>query len=250
MTYLQHSEADLSTNSKIFFQILKTEKFFFKISWGDLESPKFEPMRSAHLKKWFGPLRCLTNQRAAFDLDKNGEISLEFLTTVPGVCWFSVVPSEVVSGRIPGWSVPSHFLSLWFCTTLIKNSLNYCRFYRKCFIFKLKIPKQGQNRLPRPLRLLQMPQRAFQSLPSTYLLFPIPLLLTLLLPCVFHVFSMDRVHKVVNWLNLTKLSLKLNRTHSRYLFEPRLHATVARRLTITETRVLNDFAILLTYWYK
>ena len=102
----------------------------------------------------------------------------------------------------------------------------------------MKHPKQGQNRLPRPLRLLQMPQRAFQSLLSTYLLFPIPLLLTLLLPCVFHVFSMDRVHKVVKWLNLTKLSLKLNRTHSRYLFEPRLHATVARRLTITETRVL------------
>ena len=188
MTHLQHSEADLSTNSKVFFSNSEDRKFLFKISRGDLESSKVEPMRSAHLEKWFGPLRCLTNRRAGFDLDENGEIFLKFLTTVPGTYPRMARPD---ASHLAG-------LSLWFSTTLIKKSFNYCQFYRKCFIFKLKIPKQGQNRLPRPLRLLQMHQRAFQSLLSTYLLFPIPLLLTLLLPCVFHVFSMDRVQKVFN----------------------------------------------------
>ena len=112
MTYLQHSEADLSTNSKIFFSNSEDRKNFFKISRGDLESPKFEPMRSAHFEKWFGPLRCLTNQRPGFDLDKNGEISLEFLTTVPGVCGFSVVPSEVVSQDDPSHLTSYHFDSV------------------------------------------------------------------------------------------------------------------------------------------
>ena len=215
MTHLQHSEADLSTNSKVFFSNSEVRKFFFKISRGDLESPKVEPMRSAHLEKWFGPLRCLTNRRAGFDLDENGEIFLKFLTTVPGVCWFSVVPwwdshqrsyqdnkddpsYQDVSQDGPSGRVPSRRLITLILYHINKKSFNYCQFYRKCLIFKLKIPKQGQNRLPRPLRLLQMHQRAFQSLLSTYLLFPIPLLLTLLLPCVFHVFSMDRVQKVFN----------------------------------------------------
>ena len=59
-TYLQHSEADLSSNSKIFFfEILKIKIFFFKISRWDLESSKIQPMRSAHFGKVVRSLKML-----------------------------------------------------------------------------------------------------------------------------------------------------------------------------------------------
>ena len=72
-TYLQHSEADLSTNSKIFFLNSEVWKKFSKISRRDLESWKFQPMKSRDFLKVVCSKKSPTNQRTGFDLDKNCE---------------------------------------------------------------------------------------------------------------------------------------------------------------------------------
>ena len=130
-----------------------------------------------------------------------------------------------------------HFIMAWFTWRLV-------------FMSKL-----GQIRpLLHPLRLLQMLLSFFPSLLSISPLLLNPLQLALLWLGIFHVFSMGRINKLSSGLNLDKIELRLNRTHSRYLFEPRLQATVARRLIMTETTisksVCHSVIISLTYRYK
>ena len=133
--------------------------------------------------------------------------------------WLSVVPTQ-------GEALRGQFRDSLFETVSL-----FCQDYSNRCVFS--DPKLVQNRfLPRPLRLLRMLVPACPNLLSRNLLLPVRQQLTLLLLYVFYVFSMGGLTRALMGLFWT--GLNLNRTHSRYLLDPRLHATVAKRLTMTK----------------
>ena len=187
------------------------------------------------MKKWFVPRKFLSNQRPGFDLDKIGEIFAKYLTVVPGIRWSQ---TENLGRPNSGRGAP-RTIQRWTDTTLCLNK-TWTRDFLRLLIYFVKItaivvsdPKLVQNRfLPRPLRLLRMLVPVYPNLLSRNLLLPIRQQLTSLLLCVFYVFSMGGLARALMGLFWT--GLILNRTHSRYLFDPRLQATVANRLTMTQ----------------